>query len=823
MLSNVVFVNIVTVLSILIVAMTINLIFFDNSSQKPVKPLPPINPPNPPVNPDKPRAPIDPLQNNPKHILLPKVQQTDDSKQILAYLMALYPQSGNFASLLPTAVLNFYDNLMWYYLPMLRKIPETRQGPLKGPFQDASCQWFMADGADCGNPPTGTDTFTCTVFGGDCTTSEFGKATKDPVTGEVTGADGGRSYQYAAFIKPYDMRDGCPSNGYIECVAFVCEGLGKQLLTAGLDPNKNKDYFDSVDKHNKDPNSKIDYSLQKECFNKPPTWDEFLNNQKRGTNQTNDASKMVENYVNILEGDSSGANAFHADAFRGNAFNATGDVDCTFPKQTSSCDTPDHQNPGCKIRTDYGVAQSCCWDYEKSVASDDACPFPAKCSAVMTNVAGKNSVSSNFCETPCGYENCDVTSGCDWMIDDKSWVSALEAYSSGGTSAGEFLKSHLLMKTVPVLQADKSNPAGRKDAKVNPSTMFYWCKGYGKFLNMEKTGIYFNYVHLMLTSPKKSVDGKKFLRWSFPQLLQARTLNGGSSTMITQLTTLVGNGKLKDFRKYLEGYCTTLRDKPGEYKYTPKEGEVVQNKMKYPCENVNGLINPLDDDNLKAVDKYTVTKYYDPDLNIENPQYMKVLNYTPLQAIYLQQAMHIYGATSSSRKKPYVNMSHVKRGDVDGSGTWPFGVFYEGASTDTCVAKLIDYMGWRSAQFTQMPTGSGSAKYCNSPEMDFEIVYIWDKTRLCSNMFLTLDPVADLENYTKNGFVDGNKLSPEELNAIPLDASKMSLTERNVPDNWKGKLPNELLLKYFNNNQAVNTVPYSHVCPYIDNVFAKKK
>ena len=341
--------------------------------------------------------------------------------------------------------------------------------------------------------------------------------------------------------------------------------------------------------------------------------------------------------------------------------------------------------------------------------------------------------------------------------------------------------------------------------------MFYWCKGYGKFLDMGITGVYFSYVHFLLTCPKMAKDGKTAIRWSYPQILQAATLNGGNSAMIRQLQALIGDGYSKDTREYLEGYVTTLRGK----EYEGVGGEDIDNKMVYKTANIDGLVNPLDDENLKNVDKYTVTRYYNPDKNIKNPQYNKLINYSPLEAIYLQQGMHIYGATGSKRgplKSSNIGMTCSK-----GCGTWPFGVFFEGATLGGCVYKMIGMLGWKSGQFTQMPTGAGGTKYCNSPEYDYEIVYIADKNAVCKNEMVMVDPLLDYDNYVNNGFVDGNKFDQKQLLSRPFDATIMSLTERNIPDDFGKPHPNTDLYK----QPKIPIKDYSK-CPYDDKVINKK-
>lgn len=84
---------------------------------------------------------------------------------------------------------------------------------------------------------------------------------------------------------------------------------------------------------------------------------------------------------------------------------------------------------------------------------------------------------------------------------------------------------------------------------------------------------------------------------------------------------------------------------------------------------------------------------------------------------------------------------------------------------------------------------------------------------------------GDFKNYIiyikinlliKNGFIDGNKYTPNQLNVKKFDATIMSLTERNVPDNWNGDKPNAMRYK-----QPSNPVKYVSICPYKDNVYNK--
>ena len=118
----------------------------------------------------------------------PGRRQLVDAKALplLSYFQALYPQGNTPQGLLSRTapqLRQLYTSLKWYYLPLVSPIdPARRSGgsdrkgvyPIKGPWIDAETQWFLADGADCGDPAEEAGTFTCSVFGGSCKTSEWG-------------------------------------------------------------------------------------------------------------------------------------------------------------------------------------------------------------------------------------------------------------------------------------------------------------------------------------------------------------------------------------------------------------------------------------------------------------------------------------------------------------------------------------------------------------------------------------------------------------------------------------------------------------------------
>jgi hypothetical protein len=685
---------------VLVVLLLLIIVYIQLINYTPPSPPGPPGPPSPPGPPEPPGV------------------STAEINAVRGYLNALYPMAkGSLTNLDDTDVIKFYDSLDWYYLPLVRDIPKERK-ELKGPYTDAETQWFMADGADCGTAVTKPGTFTCSVFGGSCDSWEFGKS-----------GSGGRPYQNICMIKPYGRRNGVPNNAYIECVAFVCEGLGKMLLNApkcGTTAPPIKESFTA-----------INCPIKTECSGK-------------------DASGTVQN-----------------------------------------------DDPGCKVGT-AGQEDICCWNYSTNKVDNSVCQWPTNCAAIQDSPNGP--VFNNYCAVPCGYSNCDVTSGnCDWFINNESWIDYIKKLGNVSDYTQAVKITRDLQNSKPVLNG--SQPAPRADVSLK-DTMFYWCKGYGKFLNMGKTGTYFNYFHFLLTMPKFDSTGKIPIRWSFPQILQTATMAGGNTELYNQLNILISGEyakgkKVYDKRQYLEGYVTTLISHQGD------GGIQVANETN----GINKVVNPLDDDNLIMVDKMTITKYYDPDSKIKNPQYNKPIKFTPLEAVMLLQGMHIYGATGNSTERPFVTMTPGLPW-TSNSGTYPFGVFFDGANLGHCVYQSIKLCGWDSAQFTQMPTGAGGKKYCNYPEYDFEIVYIQDKQEVCESGFKLLDPIVEYDDFVTNGYL----LPNENLEIVPLDASILKLSERNVPSTWTGPFPNTIAYNIDKNYQYYTDVSK---CPYKDEVYSK--
>lgn len=710
----------------------------------------------------------------------PKAPKTDP---LFQYLAAVFPAANTPAGLwtLTSAQLRqLYSSLSWYYLPLAGPIaPERRNGgadwagwyPIAGPWASAETQFFVGDGSDCGvAAPPGE--FSCSIYNPDCETWEFGGPGVEAPKAPGGWAPGGRPYQAITFIRPYGCRGGNPNNSWIECVAYVCEALGRQLLNAGA-PG------------------------QRGCAADAPTWPEFLGNPQAGAK----ANWPREGFSGRRE--------------------AFGDPPCMTPQGRP-------------------IPKACAW--------------PEVCQAVYE----KGEVYGNYCSAPCGWEGCDVArpyaqGGCDWFVGGVPWLTWLRRRPRPETEAGGWAFVDQLLTARPAVGADPfvaapgaatpvagAAPAGmpkpRHDGSVS-KTMFYWIPGYGKWLNMGKTGVYSCYQHFLLTAPKeggrrynyrtRSWDKGVPVRMSYPQVM-AMTMSAGERSWGWQLIDLM-SARNADPRPRLEGYVTTLRD---SYKagFEGQGGVPVPNRQ--PFDVMNPLLNPGDDPTLREVDRLTITKYYDPGLKTPNPQSGRPLAFTPYEAVMLQAGMHIYGATTTgtaSDKRLVVMPSIFFDGDGQGeegqrvgtygAGNWPFGVFQTGAQVGHCVYALTEMLGWDSTQFTQMPAASGMPN-CTYPEVDYEIVHLGDK-RLCASEFKLLDPVQDWDNYTRYGFVAGSGDAAKDARCLkvePFSAKKMSLTERNVPDAWKGPRPNAV--RYAAAGGADTTrCPYDYdtvVTPYVD-------
>lgn len=696
----------------------------------------------------------------------PPQPHSKTGKLLIGYFTALYPQTGQtyLEGLSDTQLQQLWNSLYWYYLPLVQQIPDAKRAPLQNNSPATWTQYFAADGTDEGNygSPGVPGTFFCSVFSAQLST---------PVS-EYTCY--GQPYQAIQFIRMTGRRNGFPNNAYIEPVAFVCESLGKSLLTAP------------------------------KCLENAPA----QNCPDSSSPIPNCNSKNSMNSMNSRNSSNSMGSWNFAPARKALAASPCANTLPTCPPQ-SPCYKCGKPGGGCCSYTNqYGMTDVCCWDYSKNAPDTSCCAWPTVCAAYASPSTG--SVYDNYCATPCSWQ-CDPDSGtCDWTVDGTSWSQWL--LKQRGTS--DWVGT-LLNECRPCNTAGSACqlPESWQESSDFESTMFYWLPGYGRFMNFGQTGVYFQYVHFLLTCPKYAANGKQWLRWTFPQVLQTSVLNQGNTELQQQLQDLT-SGQLTDRRQYLEGYVTTLRGT----QYEGNKGTPVPNKLPWGnrVNNVNGQLNPLDDTFLQHVDAITVTRYYSAADRVANPQYNKRIAFTPDQAVCLVAGASIYGATGAQAMGYFSGAYPDKYGT--GFGTWPFGTFFSGSNLGGCAYNTVYALGWDSVQLTMMPTGTGSAKYCNYPAYDFELVFIGSKQDVCQNKMKLLDPTQDWDNYTQFGFVQGSGDATRDaaaFNVVPLDASKMRLSERNVPCCW-GTQPMPNATQYA---QPDPPVADTSNCPYRDNVY----
>ena len=760
----------------------------------------------------------------------------------VSYFNALFPQTGQdyLNALTDTKLQQLWDSLGWYYLPLVQQIDDSKRAPLANNSPSTWTQYFPADGADEGNygsPVAGSvaGTFFCSVF-----SAQLGA----PIS-EYTCY--GQPYQAIQFIQMTGRRNGFPNNAYIEPVAFVCEGLGKSLLTApaceeNAPAQKCQDGSSPIPKCGQTstrPSTALvlrgGASALPSAYagsaagGAPGQGFNFMPNQSRGDYGAAVSRPAGGNFID--QNPAYASNRAEAAGRRRKKpaktrKTATGSpVDCTTVSPTCPPTSPCNKcgksdGSCCSYTNEFGMPDTCCWNYKTDAVNPDCCEWPAICSAYKSPSSGN--IYNNYCAAPCTWQ-CDPSTGaCDWFIidatnpaDSTEWLDWLKTQSSGSTAWVDTL----------LYQCQPCAESGGKCKAVNntnqlpdnwmeadfESTMFYWLPGYGKFMNFGTTGAYFQYIHFLMTCPKYSADGKQYLRWSFPQIVQTSVLNQGNSELKTQLEDLT-SGELTDERQYLEGYVTTLTGDD-----TPAGGTEVSNTMKWSGNigNVGGLVNPKDDPFLQWLDETITIKYYAAADKVANPQWKKTIEYHPDEAVALVAGSAIYGATGA-QALGYFKDNYPDKYQT-GYGYWPFGSFFSGSNLGGCAYNTVYRLAWDSVQLTMMPTGTGSAKYCNYPAYDFELVFMGSKQWICQNGMKMLDPTQDWNNYTQYGFVQGSgdlDVDTAALNVAPLDASKMALSERNVPCCW-GDQPMPNATKY---TQPDPLIKDTSNCPYKDDV-----
>jgi hypothetical protein len=115
-----------------------------------------------------------------------------------------------------------------------------------------------------------------------------------------------------------------------------------------------------------------------------------------------------------------------------------------------------------------------------------------------------------------------------------------------------------------------------------PQDLFYPEKGYGKFINTGRTGVFFNNWHALLTLHDKNGEGKQY-RWVMEQFMalnteqQSSAYTNGINPMIT---ARAGNNVVTDNREYLSGFYTFPKNNVFGMNLEPLKSTIIKNWSK---------------------------------------------------------------------------------------------------------------------------------------------------------------------------------------------------------------------------------------------------
>lgn len=820
------------------------------------------------------------------------------SNSVRSYFSVLYPLTA-WDDVNDESVLRLWFSLNWYYLPAIGDVGLqtimnattneaqlfSRRAPLQGPYMNQWTEAFLSDSTDqqiwfeplsSNKPCTGSqknpfsaddpcfsckgsacDTCCppdsicvtdkadprhgncqlslaasfCSVFPSDlpqsmgatytsnvhaCPSRELQGATpsaacmKDMYGGlDVNPVKDAKSYQFLALIQPYAKKQGCPNYGFMEQVAFVCEAMGKSLLTApqSLRPSStDSQYVGALSRT------------------------QFCGFECNGETDWDNCKKSAETLKRKIQ---------------------------------SRLDTG--ANDGSLKGTSMG---------------------PSGCFFSQYNVFDARKPNGQ------GIWTGNVTSGHANMMDKASTIPVKvtlgSTYKLGGCIA---------------------HPNYSGTQQCTGKTMFYWQAGYGKFMNMGKTAIFNNYIHLFLTITNSFPQGEGHPRQTGPETIN---MGVGSSALVSaQMLMESPTASKKDTRKYLQGFQTCFQtDSPlgikhglipgsvsdatggavkvvfdvdatdddwndsvivlsGRLYWAKQWGawfdplrrvvrvaqsndwyneiDVVGNNGPPGVENANGMMNPQEgieqwfsenlhqsatpvasavfsgDANLCHIASQCIHCYYPPNLRVRNPHFNKPVGMGYDDGLTLWQAMYIYGDTGGDPYGYSLKGATCRQLDAKSCSGFPYGSYYFSAAIGSCIYALTAAMGWNSSQFTLMSTGGGNAKFCTYPGYDYEIVSIADRNVSAAGVdefsFKLLDVSAKgnadvVDFYAKYGFLQGsnsgglgtvmeantasNKSARMSINTSvyscePFDACKMPLNEANVdPYLFGSKTVNEL-------------------------------
>lgn len=656
---------------------------------------------------------------------------------------------------------------------------------------------------------------------------------------------GAADYQFITLIQPFARKQGCPNYAYMEQVAYVCEGTGRQLLSAPKNIYNDPTDPDWIGIFMRNKFCGVECPVDGSAD--PSKWQSCMtagNNWKTTNNIKPVNSYIKENFVQP-EHDSriltSNFSSVGAAANTGNLKGtANGPSGCTFKDGWNVFDQTGVNGNGIWIRKGYGVY-----------------------GLIDGHAVLKNGSIPSTLSSPATY----ALSNCRQHT---NYVSDLKL------------------------------PAN----KCWDKTMFYWEAGYGKFMSMGKTGIYQNYIHCFLTVPNDpqtlSDNTTVRLRSCLPEILSM----GVGSSALKSLEMLAGESRSRravfDKRPYLSGFVTTFQTDSQlgkKYGLVPSvKSELTGANVKYVydfdatdddwnnnvivisgrmywakkwgdhadplnhgkvflakdndwykeyngsppgVENAQGLMNPQEgikqwmtnhdqndyikaptgfvgDANLCAVASQCIQCYYPPNLQIVNPHYRKPVKMDLDDACVLWQGMYIYGDTGGDQYGYSAGPAKCRELSATGCEAFPYGSYYFSAAIGSCIYAVTAAMGWNSSQFALMGTGGGNSKFCTYPGYDYEIVQIGTRNVMVEGedpySFKLLDITGNsnqavLDFYIKYGFIQGSTKNGDSnatsdmmarmqddvksYNMTGFDACKMPLNEANVdPTIWGNNKPN---------------------------------
>jgi hypothetical protein len=811
------------------------------------------------------------------------ITQNSINYPIIHYLSVLYPlvDTNMWNKMSDQDIINFYLNLNWFYLPLVYPLPSdwydySKQiGTWKNGLNITPTSKFLywpSLGFDLGDygialsgSLRGLNVFGCSVFGGKSTWhSEWNKN------------DHGKVYQNLSFIKPWSsQRYGVPNYSYIETQTYVCEEIGRATMSAPACSNVPPLIQEMIQ----------DYCKDNKCYKDSPKitgCDDTMywcpGKPQPGMPKANMIDKE-RSYAEDVE--------YYTKPVCVSPPNVSCITNTTdWSKPDASCVMPDgsfwnpRQCPAGSLAY-AGDTIITCLDFNTGLEGKDRsgkpiCQSMGGAATSYCSYEANKYIKGNVCSTPLSLWNCSVDNGCEFNIKGVPWDKYLQSQEKSlgaiGSSSRAYKVKQIFQTTIfgsqPSIIGNSKSKYSSNCSKlsngvscapnqppsdnniispnVNLATpgkfMAYWMKGYGKFCNMGKTGVYYSFVHFLLTCPKTfpgdgpggpSIKGAP-ARSNPIQILAAQ----GNSQYMSQLTAL-SSGVYTDPRQTIQGFVTLFRKgQNGGLFEELSGGQDIPNKLPFQTQNVNGVLNPLDDDFLKTVDKLTVGKYYPTP--VKNPNYGKKVALTPYKALILFMAMNLNGDTGADCPGDLLNPNvpnycsvsvgsqpppSKKAPFINGNGVYPFGLYFPGSNIGSSCYAIAYNLGWDSLQLTQMPTGAGRTQYCTTCIADYELVFLRSTQDTCKNYYFTVDISKDINNYLKNGYIQGStsgstyddNVNKDKKNGLikNIDPTVMPLTERNMPD---GSSPNTWYYP-----DASTPVQATITCPYKDKIVSELK